>query len=720
MSAEDRKYTVGAVTFNNMFQVGMGAPIDNRIVVRRKAHLVSGIGENKYYGLTVYVTGEYDSELDDDSPAPQTDENGIVESEVGFYYYKGDVDGENKAASWVKMLTIADGGSGGSGGTTIPIDVLPVDEPNGVAPLDENGLVPSGNLPSYVDDVIEGYGRMEGTDPNKYIVFYKKQVIDGYLYNGAFYSDSAHTTEITPSAEKYYYDKTGSALYYYDFENIEYVAFYQYEVIDGYYYNGAFYSDAEHTTEITPAANKYYRSLANSLVYYYDTENAEYKLVADEDAPFIVGGKSKIYVDLLTDKTYRWGGSVYTEISNTQVSKSFTTNIAVGGIATGTTIDSSMSLEDVLKKILVNVYQPRVTKDASASISSQGSATVIEIGKKDNLSYNYTVTGERGTVKLNNGTSDTTLGKYAGAITKFRLYQSGNTDTVVKEIDLATKITDQTGTQTINISVNSTTGNFQITYKTIVVQGYYYNGEFYSDSAHTTVINPSEGSCYMDLTGNVGKIYEYNGSTYSEMSSNSHTNITNLTTATEQIITFKGGVTFENGTKYPDSAGGESTLAAFTGQEKKSSGTTIEVVCPVYANTNSAALSTTVSQGAKSKSVLSSTTDFSSKTPEQSANIGLNISFPSHSSANPYTFEIPNSWTLRSVWWWDTGFNVWRCHYNGTTVNDWALKAYTNGNSETVYYHDKEVNGVHVNYKTYYYTSPDNIGNRIYKVLISQ
>jgi hypothetical protein len=660
MSAEDRKYTVGAVTFNNMFQVGMGAPIDNRTVVRRKAHLVSGIGENKYYGLTVYVTGEYDSELDDDFPAPQTDENGIVESEVGFYYYKGDVDGENKAASWVKMLTIADGGSGGSGGTTIPVDVLPVDEPNGVAPLDENGLVPSGNLPSYVDDVIEGYGRMEGTDPNKYIVFYKKQVIDGYLYNGAFYSDSAHTTEITPSAEKYYYDKTGSALYYYDFENTEYVAFYEYEVIDGYYYNGAFYSDAEHTTEITPAANKYYRSLANSLVYYYDTENAEYKLVADEDAPFIVGGKSKIYVDLLTDKTYRWGGSVYTEISNTQVSKSFTTNIAVGGIATGTTIDSTMSLEDVLKKILVNVYQPYRTADASASIAKQsGDGMVIEIGSKSK-SYTFKTTGKREYVKRSNGTTDETLGSYAGAISKHSLYHSGNSDTKLK--DITTTDTDRTFTVTI-----SSNGVFQIDETDIQVGG------------------------------------------------------VNLTTSSEQIVKFKGGVTFDGGEHYNDSSGvPSSTLAAFVGQEKKSGTQNVEVVCPVYANTNSAALSTTVSQGAKSKSVLSSTTDFSTKTPEQSTNIGLNISFPSHSSATPYTFEIPNGWTLRSVWWWDTGFNVWRCHYNGTTVNDWALKAYTNGNNETVYYHDKEVNGVHVDYKTYYYTSPDNIGNRIYKVLISQ
>lgn len=53
----------------------------------------------------------------------------------------------------------------------------------GVASLDSTGKVPSSQLPSYVDDVIEGY-----------------------YYNGSFYSDSAHTELITPETGKIYVD----------------------------------------------------------------------------------------------------------------------------------------------------------------------------------------------------------------------------------------------------------------------------------------------------------------------------------------------------------------------------------------------------------------------------------------------------------------------------------------------------------------------------------
>ena len=54
---------------------------------------------------------------------------------------------------------------------------------NGVAELDAAGKVPSSQLPSYVDDVIEGY-----------------------YYNGSFYEESSHTTVITPETGKIYVD----------------------------------------------------------------------------------------------------------------------------------------------------------------------------------------------------------------------------------------------------------------------------------------------------------------------------------------------------------------------------------------------------------------------------------------------------------------------------------------------------------------------------------
>lgn len=54
---------------------------------------------------------------------------------------------------------------------------------NGVATLDSNGTIPSSQLPSFVDDVIEGY-----------------------YHNGKFYKESAHTTEITAESGKIYVD----------------------------------------------------------------------------------------------------------------------------------------------------------------------------------------------------------------------------------------------------------------------------------------------------------------------------------------------------------------------------------------------------------------------------------------------------------------------------------------------------------------------------------
>lgn len=54
---------------------------------------------------------------------------------------------------------------------------------NGVATLDSNGKVPSTQLPSYVDDVVEAY-----------------------YYNGSFYEEDTHTTLITPETGKIYVD----------------------------------------------------------------------------------------------------------------------------------------------------------------------------------------------------------------------------------------------------------------------------------------------------------------------------------------------------------------------------------------------------------------------------------------------------------------------------------------------------------------------------------
>lgn len=60
------------------------------------------------------------------------------------------------------------------------------------ATLDANGKVPASQLPSFVDDVIEGY-----------------------LHNGKFYKESAHTTEITAEGGKIYVDLSTNKTYRY-------------------------------------------------------------------------------------------------------------------------------------------------------------------------------------------------------------------------------------------------------------------------------------------------------------------------------------------------------------------------------------------------------------------------------------------------------------------------------------------------------------------------
>ena len=61
---------------------------------------------------------------------------------------------------------------------------------NGVATLDANGLIPSSQLPSYVDDVIEGY-----------------------LYNGVFYEEYTHETAITATTGKIYVNLSNDKSY---------------------------------------------------------------------------------------------------------------------------------------------------------------------------------------------------------------------------------------------------------------------------------------------------------------------------------------------------------------------------------------------------------------------------------------------------------------------------------------------------------------------------
>jgi hypothetical protein len=98
-----------------------------------------------------------------------------------------------------------------------------------VATLDSNGKVPSSQLPSYVDDVIEGYlvydlltAEPSSFDPTKYFKLVDGEYVRGQAgeawaadtwYEQGFYEDQAHTTKITPESGKIYVDLVSNKTY---------------------------------------------------------------------------------------------------------------------------------------------------------------------------------------------------------------------------------------------------------------------------------------------------------------------------------------------------------------------------------------------------------------------------------------------------------------------------------------------------------------------------
>lgn len=75
---------------------------------------------------------------------------------------------------------------------TAYVKVTDKGQPNGVASLDSNGIIPSTQLPGFVDDVVEGYYDSEGDN---------------------FYSDEGHAVLITGEKGKIYIDVTTNISY---------------------------------------------------------------------------------------------------------------------------------------------------------------------------------------------------------------------------------------------------------------------------------------------------------------------------------------------------------------------------------------------------------------------------------------------------------------------------------------------------------------------------
>lgn len=119
------------------------------------------------------------------------------------------------------------------------------------------------------------------------------------------------------------------------------------DVIEGYYYNSAFYEDAGHTILIT-------------------------------------GETGKIYIDLDTNKTYRWSGSVYAEISES-LALGETSSTAYRGDRGKTAYDHSQDASRVTTATATGLYKVGATAQGHISeLSAIVKADLTGLGLADN------------------------------------------------------------------------------------------------------------------------------------------------------------------------------------------------------------------------------------------------------------------------------------------------------------------------------------------------
>lgn len=228
--------SINGITVASGFKLQAKTPIDGRLVVDTIADRNALVTENgAYEGMVVYVKADNTLyKLDGTTNSDWSAVGGDVAADLGALTTRVDTVEEDIDAVETKLATVEEGANKTvvdsalsstsvnpvqnkvvkteldkkvpttrkinnkalSADITLDADdvgAIPATEKganNGVAELDETGKVPSSQLPSYVDDVIEGY-----------------------YYNSNFYKESAHTTQITGETGKIYVDLATNKTY---------------------------------------------------------------------------------------------------------------------------------------------------------------------------------------------------------------------------------------------------------------------------------------------------------------------------------------------------------------------------------------------------------------------------------------------------------------------------------------------------------------------------
>lgn len=257
-------------------------------------------------------------------------------------------------------------------------------------------------------------------------------------------------------------------------------------IVEGYYNDAdsLFYEESTYTTAITGASNTIYISLDTNKTYRYDgtiferldeetgqiiqvatmptaaaTENGRIvQFIGTTDVNYTNGYFYKCVEDTsTTPSTYKWENIEVQAGSGDSTAKyDYTTNITVGGIASGTSIAKTDLLADIVKQMLVTVYYPTFT-NPSASLTYSAS-TNVEV-KSTLAATTGTVTYNAGAITLQ-GVKQNNRG---GAATKYYFTTSG--------ADSDQSMNNTTGTFSVPALTRSTKGSITITGKVDYAQG---------------------------------------------------------------------------------------------------------------------------------------------------------------------------------------------------------------------------------------------------------
>ena len=249
---------------------------------------------------------------------------------------KADKDGSNIVGPWTMNIT---------GHASQDIASTEKRQPGGVAELDQNGLIITSQLPSSVDEIIEGY-----------------------YFNNKFYEDAQHTKEITGEASKIYIDLSSNQTY--RWSGSTYVEISP-SIALGVEHSTAGYGDWTNTAYLHATdANKISAAIASGL----------YKIAATSEGHIAsLTAVTKADITALgipaQDTTYSQGTGI--SIDNNNVinhSNSVTAGTAKGDDSKTLTFSGTFTI-------------PSVTYDAQGHITTKGTTTMTMPGNPNTDRY---------------------------------------------------------------------------------------------------------------------------------------------------------------------------------------------------------------------------------------------------------------------------------------------------------------------------------------------